>query len=114
MKRTIKATLAAAVLTSGSAFALTQSDMAGSVANGAPVERTIVVQPNTRWINVNYGETVALVVPGPQGHEAVAWRFDGHANRLRVGDIYADAGNAANVPIYVNQTYNPLSQTDTE
>jgi hypothetical protein len=115
MKRSINATLAAALLASGSAFAVGQSDLTGSQAViGSPVDRTIVVRPNTRWINVNQGETVNFVLPGTQGAETIAWRFDGQANRLMLGDIHASAGNANNVPIYVNQTYNPLSQGDSE
>ena len=61
-----------------SAFALTSSDMYGEpAAADAAYDRTIVVTPQTRYINVSHGEVVNLKVGGKD----IAWNFDGVAGQ---------------------------------
>ena len=61
-----------------SAFALTTGDMYGEpAAADAAYDRTIVVTPQTRYINVNHGEIVNLKVGG----QDIAWNFDGIAGK---------------------------------
>jgi len=59
-----------------SAFALTTGDLYGEPATGDYVaNRTIVVTPQTKYINVNHGEIVNLKI----GSKEIAWNFDGVA-----------------------------------
>src|SRR5262245_66134501 len=59
-----------------SAFALTTGDMYGEPATGDYTpNRTIVVTPQTKYINVTHGEIVNLKVGGKD----IAWNFDGVA-----------------------------------
>jgi hypothetical protein len=61
-----------------SANALTAGDLYGEPAAGDYVpERTIVVTPTTKFINVTHGEVVKLKV----GSNEFAWRFDGLSDR---------------------------------
>jgi hypothetical protein len=61
-----------------SAFALTPGDLYGEAASGDySAERTIVVTPQTKYINVAHGEIVNLKV----GDKEIAWNFDGLAGR---------------------------------
>jgi len=60
-----------------SAFALTTGDLYGEPAAGAVASRTIVVTPQTKYINVAHGEVVNLKI----GSQEVAWNFDGVAAR---------------------------------
>jgi len=79
MERIVKLLLpAVAALTlsaaSVSAFALTTGDMYGEpAAADASYDRTIVVTPQTKYINVTRGEVVNLKVAGKD----IAWNFDG-------------------------------------
>jgi hypothetical protein len=72
--------LSAASLT---AVALTNADRYGEAASPAAAERTIVVGPNTRWVNVKHGEIVKFVVNG----EEFAWAFDGLLNSFSLKQI---------------------------
>jgi hypothetical protein len=45
----------------------------GQPAPAAAAERTIVITPDTRYVNVEGGETVRFVV----GERVFAWSFDG-------------------------------------
>ena len=61
-----------------SAFALTPGDMYGEAASGDyTADRTIVITPQTKYINVAHGEIVNLKV----GDKEIAWNFDGVAGR---------------------------------
>jgi heavy-metal resistance protein CzcE len=73
----------------------------------AHADRKIAIGQGTRWVNVEYGETVEFTVAGAGGRRVV-WRFDGSADRLDLSELDREAG--LNVPIYVNQTNNPMRQ----
>jgi heavy-metal resistance protein CzcE len=78
-----------------------------------PVDRTMVLGPDTHAINVNWGETVRFVVPNASGTEQqFAWRFDGTADKVNLADIAPSIPGASNVAIYVNQALNPLHEND--
>ena len=65
------------------AVALTNADRYGEAASPAAAERTIVVGPNTRWVNVKHGEIVKFVVNGQE----FAWTFDGLLNSFDLKQI---------------------------
>ncbi len=66
----------------------------------------------TRWVNVAYGETVKLVVNGGGQEQSLVFRFDGFANKANLSDI-AQAPLGIDVPIYVDQSRNPLLRSVT-
>ena len=80
-----------------SALALSDADRYGSAASPAAATRTIVVGPNTRWVNVTCGETVKLVVNGQE----LVWHFDGMLTSFKLGAIDSRDAVAQNVTVYV-------------
>ena len=68
-------TLAALTLSavSLSATALTFGDLYGESAKISAAQRTIVVGPATKWVNVKHDEVVKFVA----GDKEFAWAFDG-------------------------------------
>jgi hypothetical protein len=80
-----------------SAFALSDADSYGEAANPAAATRTIVVGPNTRWVNVTQGEIVKLVVNGQE----LVWHFDGALTSFKLGAIYSRDAAAQNVTVYI-------------
>ena len=77
----------------------------------APVTKTIVVEPGTRSVNVNYQDSVKFVVKDQGKEESFAWRFDGLTRQVSLGDINPKA-SIKNVPIYINHENNPLRSRD--
>src|SRR5713101_2267748 len=73
MKKLVAVAALALSAASLSAVALTNADLYGEAANPAAAERTIVIGPNTRWVNVDHGEIVKFVANGQE----FAWDFDG-------------------------------------
>ncbi len=107
-KRTLAAmALFAGAMTSASSFAITKYDLLGTSTPMAssPAQRTILVDSGTRWINVNYGETVRFVLPGAGEENSFTWRFDGLGNQVQLSELFP---GAAQIPIYVNQDDNLL------
>jgi len=66
---------------------MTESDMLGSPAQAAAAQRTIVIDPKTRWITVERGEVVKFVTSGRE----FAWAFRGMASSFDVNRV-APAG----------------------
>ncbi len=68
-------TLAALTLSAASlsAAALTFGDLYGEPAQASAAERTIVVTPGTKFVNVKHREVVKIVAGGKE----FAWDFDG-------------------------------------
>jgi hypothetical protein len=49
----------------------------GTPVQSQKVDRTVHVEPHSRWANVNYGETVRFVAQSGDGSEkSFAWRFN--------------------------------------
>lgn len=66
-----------AVLPPALAQPASASFMLGSPATVTSAERSVTIQPDTRWVNVRQGETVRFV----GGSAEFAWRFDGPRSR---------------------------------
>src|SRR5689334_13078470 len=92
-------TLAALTLSAASfsAAALTFSDMYGEPAKAADAERTIVVGPTTKQINVEQGEVVKLKV----GSQEFAWTFDGIMKPFDLARIAPSGAVNHKVHVYV-------------
>jgi heavy-metal resistance protein CzcE len=80
-----------------SANALTSGDRYGEPANPSYAERTIVVTPQTRFINVSRGEVVKLKV----GAQEFAWDFDGLAQPFELSNIAPEGALDHSVRVYV-------------
>ena len=63
MKKLVVVAALALSATSLSAAALTYGDLYGEPADAAAAERTIVVTPSTKFVNVKHGEVVGFMLP---------------------------------------------------
>ena len=79
-------TLSAASL---SAFALTTGDLYGEPGAAAAAERTIVVTPETKYVNVKIGS------------QEFAWDFDGLARPFELNKIAPQGALDHSVRVYV-------------
>lgn len=87
-------TLSAASL---SASALTAPAVYGEPANTSYAERTIVVTPETKFINVTHGEVVKVKA----GSQEFAWNFDGLARPFDLKQIAPEGALDHSVRVYV-------------
>jgi len=103
--------IAAAALSSAPVRAdLGGEDLTGRALNsGVLADRSISIDQSTRWVNVDYGETVHFVVTGQGDNRQFVWRFDGVADQVNLSDIDREA--AMRIPIFVNQSTNPLHES---
>ncbi len=95
----------------GSSGVVTQLAPYGHYVSGAavPIDRTIRLGPNTRSVNVDWGQTVNFIVPDANGSaQEFAWKFDGTANKVNLAQLSPPMPGAPDVSVYVNQTKNPL------
>lgn len=88
-----------------SAVALTNADRYGEAASTAAAERTIVIGPNTRWVNVNHGEIVKFVANGQE----FAWDFDGVPQAFDLKQVAPQGSIAQSVRVYIALTERDLS-----
>ena len=80
-----------------SANALTSGDMYGEPGDPSAAERTIVVTPQTKYINVTHGEVVKVKV----GSKEFAWNFDGLAKPFDLEKIAPEGALDHSVRVYV-------------
>jgi len=101
MKTLVKAVSVLALSAASlSAFALTNADRYGEAASPVAAERTIVIGPNTRSVNVNHGEVVKFVANGQE----FAWDFDGLPQAFDLKQVAPQGAIDHNVRVYVATT----------
>ena len=100
MKKLVAVAALALSAASLSAVAMTNADRYGEAASPAAAERTIVIGPNTRWVNVNHGEIVKFVVNGQE----FAWDFDGVPQSFDLKQVAPQAAIDHNVRVYIATT----------
>jgi membrane protease subunit (stomatin/prohibitin family) len=83
-----------------SAFALTNADRYGEVASPAVADRTIVVDANTRSVNVNHGEIVKFVANGQE----FTWEFDGVPQTFDLKQVAPQGAIDHHVSVYMATT----------
>ena len=100
MKKLLAVAALALSTASLSAFALTNADRYGEAASPADAERTIVIRPNTRFVNVSHGETVKFVANGRE----FAWDFDGVPQSFDLKEVAPQGAIDHNVRVYIATT----------
>jgi hypothetical protein len=103
MDNTVKpfvSTIAALTLSAASfsAAALTFGDLYGESAQASAAERTIVITPGTKRVNVNHLEVVKFVV----GSQEFVWDFDGLLQSFDLNKIAASGAIDHNVRVYID------------
>ena len=100
MKNTLTVAIAAVGLV-GCLFAAAQGR--GNIFLGSPVPvaqagRTIVINPETRWVNVSQGETIRFVA----GSTEFNWRFDGpDARSFDLAQVAPAGAVPGSITVYV-------------
>jgi hypothetical protein len=106
MKRTVAAAalLAIGILATAPSYSLTKGDLVGELGSPNSYTRTIEVTSSTRHANVDYSETVSLVVNG----QTTTWKFDGIQPVVNLQDIVP---GAPKIYVYVKPSdrYQPWS-----
>ncbi len=101
----IALTLSVASLAAG-AVQPPRPDLFGEPVSAAEARRVIVIDDNTKWVNVNHREVVKFVV---QGRE-FAWAFDGMPSGSFDLNQIAPAGTLARtVRVYIAPTDGELN-----
>src|SRR2546421_13029350 len=96
MKKVLAVAALALSATSLSAAALPFGDLYGEPAEASLAERTIVVTPRTKHVNVKHGEVVKIVAGGKE----FAWDFDGIAEPFGLANIGAHGAVSLNRRVY--------------
>lgn len=97
MKFILPGLLAVTLACSYQAHALTPSDYIGTAVATAASGKTIVIDSNTRFVNVNYRDTVTFVLPGKK----VTWHFDGISSSIPLTEIIGLDAAQRDIIVYV-------------
>ena len=92
----LTALLAGGVAAATPSFALTKADQIGEPGIPAMADRTLHVAADTRYLNVESGQTVNLDLNG----QRLTWKFNGLASVVNLQDL---APGAPGVKIYVSE-----------
>ena len=76
---------------------VTEADMFGKPAQASAAQRTISIDPKTRWITVERGEIVNFVANGRE----FAWDFDGMYSSFDLNRIAPSGVLDRNLKVYV-------------
>jgi hypothetical protein len=100
MKKVLVVAALALSATSLSAAALTFGDVYGEPADASVADRTIVVTPSTKFVNVKHGEVVKIVAGGKE----FAWDFDGIEQPFELAKIAPQGAIDHNVRVYIERS----------
>jgi len=76
---------------------VTEADMLGKPAQASAAQRTISIDPKTRWITVERGAVVKFLVKGQQ----FAWDFDGMYSSFDFNRIAPSGALDRRLKVYV-------------
>ena len=76
---------------------VTEADMLGKPAQASAAQRTISIDPRTRWITVERGEVVKFVSNGQE----FAWAFDGLSSSFDLDRIAPSGALDRRLKVYV-------------
>jgi hypothetical protein len=108
MKTALMVGITAALLMGSTAFAATSINDLGVQGDANSVTREVVITPQTRWVNVESGETIRFV--DGAGH-SVVWRFDtGSWATGALGDFAPQLAQGRDIKVYVAE--NELYRSD--
>jgi Heavy-metal resistance protein CzcE len=92
--------LSAASLTAMGA-AMTRTDLVGESVSPTAASRTIVINDNTKWVNVTHGDVVKFVANGQE----FAFAFDGQPfESIDLAQIAPSGALAHTVQVYIAPT----------
>jgi hypothetical protein len=92
--------LAAATLSAASLAAtavVSETDMLGNPAHASAVQRTIVINPDTRWVTVEHGEVIRFVANGRE----FAWAFNGMSSTFDLNKVAPAGSLDRDLKVYV-------------
>lgn len=99
MKTLIASAFTTLLVASASAHALTSADLYGGAPAGPTgVERTIVIDGNTKYVNVVRGEIADLIIKG----KSINWEFDGTQDVFPLNDALPAGTLDHTVMVYVD------------
>ncbi len=116
MKRAIRLSLTslalAAALGAGGTVQAQSKSLPGTPMQAGPVDRTIVIDSGTRWVNVKHNEIVQFVVKDASGEQSFAFRFDALDSRYpaKLSEIAPKALSAKDLTVYVDHSTNPATE----
>jgi len=76
---------------------VTEADMFGKPAQASAAQRTISIDPKTRWITVERGQVVKFVANGKE----FAWAFDGMSSSFDLDRIAPSGALGRHLKVYV-------------
>ena len=76
---------------------VTEADMLGKPAQASAAQRTISIDPKTRWITVERGDVVKFVANGQE----FAWAFNGLASSFDLNRVAPSGVLDRNLKVYV-------------
>jgi len=76
---------------------VTEADMFGKPAQASAAQRTISIDPKTRWITVERGQVVKFVANGKE----FAWAFDGMSSSFDLDRIAPSGALDRHLKVYV-------------
>ena len=76
---------------------VTEGDMLGKPAQVSAAQRTVSIDPKTRWITVERGEVVKFVANGQE----FAWAFNGMSSSFDLNRIAPSGTLDRNLKVYV-------------
>ena len=91
--------LSAASLTAMGA-AMTRTDLVGESVSPTAASRTIVINDNTKWVNVTHGDVVKFVANGQE----FAWDFDGVPQAFDLKQVAPQGAIDHSVRVYIATT----------
>jgi len=92
--------LAAATLSAASLVAtaaVTETDMLGNPAQASAVQRTVVINPDTRWVTVEHGEVIRFVANGRE----FAWAFNGLSSSFDLNKVAPAGALDRDLKVYI-------------
>lgn len=100
MKTAIMAGITAALIMGSTAFAATSMDDLDVPGDANFLTREVRVTPETRWVNVESGETIKFV--DSAGGKSVVWRFDTPSWATgKLGDFAPELAQGRQITVYV-------------
>jgi hypothetical protein len=74
-----------------------QADVLGNPAQASAVQRTIVINPDTKWVTVEHGEVIKFVANGRE----FAWAFNGMSSSFDLKQVAPTGALDRDLEVYI-------------